>query len=146
MVSSFQRYIINKTATYIVLWFLAAFLNFLLPRIMPGDPIGRYLETLYNMGQGTTGGIVQVVPEAEKLRQPSYLSKFGLDKPPYTQFLFYGSSIFLRGDWGYSLAFPNLPPVIDLVKTIFASHFNAFNTFSSDLMGRGQLSRCLHGS
>jgi len=114
MVSSFQRYIINKTATYIVLWFLAAFLNFLLPRIMPGDPIGRYLETLYNMGQGTTGGIVQVVPEAEKLRQ-QVIEQFGLDKPPYTQFFLWLIN-FLRGDWGYSLAFPNLPPVIDLVK------------------------------
>ncbi|MEZ0289784.1 MAG: ABC transporter permease [Sulfolobales archaeon] len=114
MVSPYTRYVINKTVTYTVLWFIAAFLNFLLPRIMPGDPIGRYLETLYNMAQGATGGIVQVVPEAERLRQ-ELISRFGLDQPPYTQF-FYWLINFLRGDWGYSLAFNNLPPVIDLVK------------------------------
>jgi len=114
MVSSYTRYVINKTITYTILWFLAAFLNFLLPRIMPGDPIGRYLETLYNMGQAATGGIAQVVPEAERLRQ-EVLHKFGLDQPPLTQFVYWFIN-FLRGDWGYSISFPNLPPVIDLVK------------------------------
>ncbi|MEM1610233.1 MAG: ABC transporter permease [Sulfolobales archaeon] len=109
----FARYITNKAVTYLILWFLAAFLNFLLPRIMPGDPIGRYLETLYNMGQMATGGAAQVVPEAERLRD-SVIKQFGLDQSPYVQFFSWFVN-FLRGNWGYSLSFPNLPPVIDLV-------------------------------
>lgn len=113
MASSFTRYVVNKSVTYAILWFLAAFLNFLLPRIMPGDPIGRYLETLYNMGQAATGGIVQVVPEAERLRT-MIIKQFGLDQPPYIQFFSWLVN-FLRGNWGYSLSFPNLPPVFDLV-------------------------------
>ncbi len=113
LASPYTRYVISKAITYSILWILAAFLNFLLPRIMPGDPIGRYLETLYNMGQVATGGIAQVVPEAELLRQ-EVLRKFGLDQPPLTQFIYWFIN-FLRGDWGYSIAFPNLPPVKDLV-------------------------------
>jgi len=112
--SRFARYVVSKAVAYSVLWFLAAFLNFLLPRIMPGEPVRRFLETLFGMGQVATGGGPQIIPEMERyMKEAERL--LGLDQPPLLQFPSWFIN-FLRGDWGFSLAFaPDIRPVRELV-------------------------------
>jgi peptide/nickel transport system permease protein len=109
----FARYVIRKAMTYTILWFLATFINFLLPRIMPGDPIRRFIERVYTMGQAPSGGVTQVIPEFEKyMKEVERI--FGLDQPPILQFPTWFIN-FLHGDWGFSVSYMNLPPVKDLV-------------------------------
>jgi peptide/nickel transport system permease protein len=109
----FMRYVLSKAIMYTVLWFLAVFLNFLLPRIMPGDPIRRFIERVYTMGQAPSGGAAQIIPEFEKyMKEAERL--FGLNQPPYLQFPSWFLN-FIRGDWGFSISYLNLPPVKDLV-------------------------------
>jgi peptide/nickel transport system permease protein len=112
--SPFARYVVGKAITYSILWFLAAFFNFLLPRVMPGEPVRRYLETLFAMGQVVPGGAPQIIPEFERLMKEAE-RMLGLDQPPLLQFPSWFLN-FIRGDWGYSIAFaPDIRPVRELV-------------------------------
>jgi len=93
----FQRYLLNK-----VLWFLLAFavallLNFLLPRLIPGNPVDALVATMAAGGTLTS-------ETAERLYN-SYIAEFGLDKPLGTQFLYYARNLG-RGDLGVSFGRP----------------------------------------
>lgn len=83
--SSLQK----KTVRYIIALFIIFSLNFLIPRIMPGDPVANLLGENYFVTQSTI----------EELT-----SRLGLDKPLFGQFLDYWKSI-LRLDLGYSYHF-----------------------------------------
>jgi peptide/nickel transport system permease protein len=112
----YARYVLRKGVFYAGLWFAAVFLNFLLPRIMPGDPIRLWLENLLSIsGQfGASGGIPASLEGAERYYD-HYVRMFALDRSPYEQFIPWLVN-FLKGDWGVSLAFwPR--PVIELVAT-----------------------------
>jgi len=89
----FQRYLLNK-----ILWFGAAFvialvLNFLLPRLIPGNPVDLIV------GQMASGGGVS--GEALERIYATYISEFGLDQPLGVQFLTYLSRL-AQGDLGVS--------------------------------------------
>jgi len=111
----YARYVVRKTATYVGLWFVAAFLNFLLPRVMPGEPIRRWLEMLF-VAAGYAGGYganpAASLAGAERYYE-EFIKMFGLDRPPAEQFIPWFVN-FLRGNWGVSLRYwPR--PVIELV-------------------------------
>jgi peptide/nickel transport system permease protein len=101
---SLTRYLLRKTA-----WFLGAFvaaivLNFLLPRLIPGNPVDAIVATL---GRGGA--------EGEQLRRvyEAYTAEFGLDKPLWEQFLLYLQNL-AHGDFGVSFTlYPT--PVRDLI-------------------------------
>jgi peptide/nickel transport system permease protein len=77
-----------------VLWG-AATLNFLIPRLAPGNPVRERL-----MGaMQTTGPMQQGIEEMVR----SYNIQFGLDQPLYVQYLKYMSAA-LQLDFGYSIA------------------------------------------
>jgi len=100
------RYILRTTLFYIALWFFALFANFLLPRIMPGEPMLRFIERLYLWGGaygGGTGGSGVFVEKAEELLR-FYVKQFALDRPPHEQFIPWLINFF-QGRWGLSLAF-----------------------------------------
>lgn len=91
----FQRYLLNK-----VLWFVMAFLialvfNFLLPRLIPGNPVDVIV------GQMASGGGVS--GEALERVYAAYIEDFGLDQPLGIQFLTYIGRL-ARGDLGVSFA------------------------------------------
>ncbi|MBN1286179.1 MAG: ABC transporter permease [Anaerolineae bacterium] len=93
--SKFQQYILNK-----VFWFLFAFLialiaNFILPRLIPGNPVDAII------GQMSSGGGVS--GEALEKVYAAYIAEFGLDKPLGEQFLTYIGRI-AQGDLGVSFA------------------------------------------
>lgn len=92
---TFRRYVISKA-----LWFGGAFVvalifNFLLPRLIPGNPV----DTL--VAQMASGGSIS----GEQLNRiyDAYIQQFGLDKPMYMQFIAYVGAL-LQGDMGVSFA------------------------------------------
>jgi peptide/nickel transport system permease protein len=74
---------------------LAVSVNFLIPRLMPGDPVEQQLNQLAASGGGQMGDIQAMAA--------SYRAKFGLDRPILAQYLSYWGDV-LRLDLGYSLA------------------------------------------
>ena len=99
-------YIIKRFVIFLVIVWVAATLNFFIPRLGSRSPIEDKLMT-----QAATGGYLQQ-GVAEMVKE--YEAKFGLDKPLWQQYLNYWGDIF-RLDLGVSLAdFPQ--PVISKVR------------------------------
>src|SRR6476660_1602552 len=89
------RYIGRKLAWTIVVFFVALLLNFMLPRLIPGNPVDAIVGQLA-AGGGTSG------EQLEQIHQ-HYMQEFGLDKPLWQQFFIYVGNIF-QGNLGTSFA------------------------------------------
>jgi len=81
------------------MWFLitlvAAFvLNFMLPRLMPGDPVAAIVAR-QAQGMSNTSGVQAIYDQ--------YAEQFGTNKPMLEQFILYVGNVF-RGDFGYSFS------------------------------------------
>jgi peptide/nickel transport system permease protein len=87
------RYLGRKLGWTLIVFFVALLLNFLLPRLIPGNPVDAIVGQLA-MGGGTGGEQLQQVHE-------HFMKEFGLDKPLWQQFLVYLGHV-LRGDFGTS--------------------------------------------
>lgn len=83
---------------YTLTIFLIISINFLIPRMMPGDPI------MYLFGEDVYAVSREII---EELRR-----SYGLDKPMLEQYVIYLQRI-LHGDFGYSFSFGR--PVIDII-------------------------------
>lgn len=79
--------ILFKLARYVVVLWVIVSLNFLIPRLMPGDPLMNILGEEAFYGSAET---------LEALR-----AELGLDGPWYVQYARYLGNM-LAGDWGYS--------------------------------------------
>lgn len=101
----FVRYALKRVGVFFLVIWAAASLNFLLPRLAPGqDPVRNRLGTV-----AATGGSVQGIEEMVA----TYQKKFGLDQPLWKQYVRYIGD-YARFDFGYSLA--SYPArVIDLI-------------------------------
>jgi peptide/nickel transport system permease protein len=91
---SFSRYLLRKSAWYLGALVAAVFLNFLLPRLIPGNPVDAIVATL---GRGGTEG-----DQLQKVYE-HYNQAFGLNKPIWEQFFLYLKNLF-HGDLGVSFA------------------------------------------
>jgi peptide/nickel transport system permease protein len=88
------EYVIRRLVLFVVIIWVAATLNFFLPRLSGTDPIrARLLE------QAAAGGYVQAGLED---MVEEYNKKFGLDRPLYEQYFTYLGDI-VRLDFGYSI-------------------------------------------
>ena len=87
------RYLGRKVAWTLVVLLVALVLNFLLPRLIPGNPVDAIVGQIAR-GGGTGGAQLQQIHE-------HFMSEFGLDKPLWQQFLVYVGNV-LRGDFGTS--------------------------------------------
>lgn len=93
----YRKYYLQKIGWYLVTLVVAVFLNFMLPRLMPGNPVASIAQSAISPGMDATA--VQKVLD-------DYATRFGLDKPLYVQFFtFVGNA--LKGDFGIS--FSNYP-------------------------------------
>jgi peptide/nickel transport system permease protein len=90
----YLRYFGGKAVWFLVTLLAAFILNFLLPRLMPGDPIAGIVSRIAQ-GMSDASGV--------QATYQHYTELFGLDKPLYQQFLIYVSNV-LRGDFGFSIA------------------------------------------
>jgi peptide/nickel transport system permease protein len=91
------RYLAYRFSMFLFVIWAAATLNFLLPRLVPGDPIATMLQRLETEGQA--------VSNLDDLIS-AYRARFGLDAPLGEQYFRYLISTFTF-DFGYSItAFP----------------------------------------
>jgi peptide/nickel transport system permease protein len=87
-------YIIRRLLVFLVIVWAAASLNFLIPRLAPGDPIGAMLSRMSLQG-------MKVENSAEMIA--AYRERFGLNGTLFEQYIKYLWST-LRLDMGFSLA------------------------------------------
>ena len=90
----YRNYYLRKLAWFLVTLVVAFILNFILPRLMPADPVAGIVSRMVQAGTDATG--VQAVYE-------QYTKLFGTDKPMVEQFFIYVKNVF-RGDFGYSIS------------------------------------------
>lgn len=95
------RYLVQRTLQLVLIVFIAVTINFILPRLIPGDPIETALATKIAVS-GNLSVDVQKVAEA-------YRAKFGLDQPLWKQYLNYWGDLF-RLELGVSLV--NFPQTV----------------------------------
>lgn len=88
------RYFVNKLGWFVVTLIAAFILNFILPRLMPGDPVAAIVSRMAQGMTNTTG--VQAIYE-------QYTELFGTNLPMYQQFFIYVGNV-LRGDFGFSFS------------------------------------------
>jgi len=95
--NGYTKYYVKRTVWFITTLFAAVVLNFILPRLMPGDPLTAIMQRVIPGG----GGFV----DADAIRRiyEHYMELFGLDRPLIEQFFIYVGNL-LRGDLGQSFA------------------------------------------
>jgi peptide/nickel transport system permease protein len=90
----YLKYFGGKMIWFLITLVFAFILNFILPRLMPGDPVAGILARLAQGMSDATG--VQAVYE-------QYTELFGTHLPMHEQFFLYVRNA-LRGDFGFSIA------------------------------------------
>jgi peptide/nickel transport system permease protein len=90
--NGYWKYLGKKFIWYMITLLVAVLLNFLLPRLIPGNPV----TTL--VANATTG---MTDAQAIKRIYDAYMAEFGLDKPMWQQFFIYIWKL-LHGDMGKS--------------------------------------------
>ena len=91
---SFFKYYRKKILWYLLTLIIAVMLNFLLPRLMPGNPVK---QIALQATQGVTD------PNAVQRVIENYTKEFGLDKSVPEQFVIYLGKLF-QGDMGVSFS------------------------------------------
>ena len=90
----YRRYFLNKLGWFAITFIFAFLLNFILPRLMPGDPVAAIVARQAQGMSNSTG--VQAIYQ-------QYTELFGTNKPMLTQFFIYMKNV-LRGDFGFSFS------------------------------------------
>lgn len=91
----FARYLGRKLLWYLLALLVALLLNFLLPRLIPGNPVDTIVSQLAR-GGGTGGDQLRLIHE-------NFTREFGLDEPMWKQFFIYLGQL-ARGNLGTSFA------------------------------------------
>ncbi|MDF2888706.1 MAG: Binding-protein-dependent transport system inner rane component [Lacrimispora sp.] len=90
----YKKYYTNKIIWYLLTLVIAVVLNFILPRLMPGDPVSAIAARAVNGMTDSTA--IQAVYE-------DYAEKFGINLPMSTQFAIFIKNA-VRGDFGVSFS------------------------------------------
>ena len=102
----YGRYFLNKLLWFLVTFVFAVILNFILPRLMPGDPVAGIVAKLAQGMTNTTG--IQKIYE-------QYADLFGTKKPMLEQFFLYVQNV-AHGNFGASFSqYPRT--VADILKS-----------------------------
>jgi len=102
----YRKYFLNKLLWFLVTFVFAFMLNFILPRLMPGDPVAAIVARLAQGMSDATG--VQAIYE-------QYVELFGTNKPMLEQFFLYVKNV-AQGDFGFSFSqYPRT--VADVLKS-----------------------------
>jgi peptide/nickel transport system permease protein len=97
------RYLLRKSAIYLLTFFVAVSIDWAIPRLMPGDPVSGLIARL------------QTEPSAAAEMHGYFTESFGLDEPLWRQYVnfWYGLA---HGDLGPSIAYVGTS-VTDLIKS-----------------------------
>jgi peptide/nickel transport system permease protein len=90
----YRRYFLNKLGWFAITFVFAFLLNFILPRLMPGDPVAAIVARQAQGMSNSTG--VQAIYQ-------QYTELFATNKPMLTQFFIYVKNV-LHGDFGFSFS------------------------------------------
>jgi peptide/nickel transport system permease protein len=102
----YARYFGGKLIWLLITFFVAFLLNFILPRLMPGDPVAVITQRV-TAGMQSQAGVQRVYEQ--------YAELFGTNLPMYQQFFLYVRNIF-QGDFGTSFSqYPR--PVSDIIAS-----------------------------
>ncbi len=100
----YRKYFLNKLMWLLITAIFAFLLNFILPRLMPGDPVAAIIARLAQGMSNSTG---------MKETYEKYAELFGTNKPMITQFFIYFKNV-IHGNFGISFSqFPR--PVSDII-------------------------------
>jgi peptide/nickel transport system permease protein len=102
----YRKYFRKKIVWFLITFIIAILLNFILPRLMPGDPVAVI-----------TARSAQGISDASAVKQiyEDYAEQFGTNKPMYIQFITYFKNV-ITGDFG--LSFSQYPrEVSDIVSS-----------------------------
>lgn len=94
-------YLLKRFGQLVLIVFIAVSVNFMIPRLLPGDPVETALARLQSTG-GAQNVDIQAIAAA-------YRSKYGLDQPILRQYVKYWQDL-LRLDLGVSFA--NFPETV----------------------------------
>ncbi len=104
----YRKYFLKKIIWFVITFIFAVLLNFLLPRLMPGDPVA-------NITSRAASGISDA--SAVQEIYANFAEEFGTNKPMIQQFLTYFGNLF-QGDLG--LSFSQYPrPVSEIISSAF---------------------------
>lgn len=102
----YKKYYTNKIAWYVATFIIAVILNFVLPRLMPGDPVS--VIAARSVAGMTDSTAIQKVYE-------EYAEKFSINEPMTTQFFSFIKNA-VKGDFGVS--FSQYPRTVsDIIKS-----------------------------
>ena len=102
----YRKYFGKKLLWFVITFIVAVLLNFILPRLMPGDPVAAITA---KSAQGLSDA------NAAKMIYDHYAEQFGTKKPMVEQFFLYIKNV-LHGDFG--LSFSQYPrPVSDIIAS-----------------------------
>lgn len=90
----YRKYFGKKILWFVITFIIAVILNFVLPRLMPADPVAAI-----------TGKLAQGMTDASAVQEiyERYQKEFGTDKPMFQQFLIFVKNA-LHGDFGTSFS------------------------------------------
>ncbi len=89
------KYLLRKTLWYLMAFLVALLMNFLLPRLVPGNPVDAIIASM------SQGGSVQ--GEQMALIHEHFMKEFGLNQPMWQQFLTYLNNL-AHGNLGTSFS------------------------------------------
>ncbi len=90
----YRKYFLNKLGWFLITFVFAFILNFLLPRLMPGDPVAAIVAR-FAQGMSNATGVQAIYQQ--------YVELFGTNRPLYEQFFIYVRNV-VRGDFGFSFS------------------------------------------
>ncbi len=92
MLSPYARYVLQKVGWYLIAFYVAISLNFLLPRLIPGNPVAVIVNQLAQGGAQS---------ETVQRLYTTFMEEFGLNRPLAYQYIEYLGNV-LTGDLGTS--------------------------------------------
>jgi len=100
----YGKYFLNKLGWFLITFVFAFLLNFILPRLMPGDPVAAIVSRLAQ-GMSNASGVQAIYQQ--------YSDLFGTNKPLLQQFFIYIRNV-VHGNFGVSFSqYPR--PVADVL-------------------------------
>lgn len=90
----YRKYFGKKIVWFLITFLAAILLNFILPRLMPGDPVA-VITARTAQGISDTSAVKDIYE--------NYAKQFGTDKPMYVQFFTYFKNA-IHGDFGLSFS------------------------------------------
>jgi peptide/nickel transport system permease protein len=89
------QYLLRRLGIFVLFIWVASTINFIIPRLAPGDPIGAILGQMQVQG-ATVANSAEIIA--------AFRERFGLDDPIHVQYLRYLWAL-TRFDLGYSIAY-----------------------------------------